>query len=746
MVRRPNSPVRNHRSRSKSAVRSQRSLSVSRHQTSDTQLEEACLHKRHDTLEWLKTFNVSGNQLNLFQVCINGKILFPGLTTLDLSYNNLKMVPSNLSRISGLSVLNLSDNKDIHELPPELGMLSRLWSLSVKGCQLKDPLDSMVNMENCKTVEIVAYLKTILEESKTYRHLRLLILGEDGVGKSLLWESLRGEAIQKRHASQTENVRIAEWKFEAKRSKGETSSGPVGFTAWDFCGQVRVHSKSSFREYYSTHQYFLTRRTLYIVVWRVTDDEMALTNTRAPNASVILVATHVDHVSSNPNKFPSGFLENVEAKVKSRFMISDADKRGLPRVIDLLFVSTKSKHDIKMLLSVIYKCAWEVRIGKERALDQQIPSSYVALMKVYNSNSDKLIGFSYVRFLNFYFSRTLISITFLFKVSRVGFRKSRSSSLIHSFLRISTDDVNVSVEKIMPPRCADIILTFAYNKVHQLRRIYVMSYIPTGFWSRLITRIIGDQNVSQAIEEIFIAQSKQNITLLKDISNGHLKAEWMIWQTGIEMLVKGHSLFVLKQFFSQVINSMSYVLLLPFTICLIYIKKIVMQTDMEGASRLLALVVDLVDTLLEDWYPSLGTRFVHTSEGDLLVNRFVPCSHCASLAGSIERRSYDDADIDTRNDSSSNVRGSKTMGDIRSMRIVHCFSIEECMLAGREFGWLECPSHGGVHMRDIAPDTVVFLDIEGSLQITGENIRRGRMLGRGAFGFVFRANIRMMVC
>jgi len=42
--------------------------------------------------------------------------------------------------------------------------------------------------------------------------------------------------------------------------------------------------------------------------------------------------------------------------------------------------------------------------------------------------------------------------------------------------------------------------------------------------------------------------------------------------------------------------------------------EVVLQPSTEAAARLLALAVDHVDTLLEDWYPTLGTRFVHTSE------------------------------------------------------------------------------------------------------------------------------------
>lgn len=57
-------------------------------------------------------------------------------------------------------------------------------------------------------------------------------------------------------------------------------------------------------------------------------------------------------------------------------------------------------------------------------------------------------------------------------------------------------------------------------------------------------------------------------------------------------------------------------------------RKISLEPAVESLAKLLALTVDHVDTLLEDWYPSIGTRFVHTSEGKYLVTRLIPCPRC----------------------------------------------------------------------------------------------------------------------
>ena len=57
-------------------------------------------------------------------------------------------------------------------------------------------------------------------------------------------------------------------------------------------------------------------------------------------------------------------------------------------------------------------------------------------------------------------------------------------------------------------------------------------------------------------------------------------------------------------------------------------KTFILEPSVESIAKLLALIVDHVDTLLEDWYPSIGTRFVHTSEGKYLVTRLIPCPKC----------------------------------------------------------------------------------------------------------------------
>lgn len=64
----------------------------------------------------------------------------------------------------------------------------------------------------------------------------------------------------------TVGVDISDWVFE-KKIRGHSQHGPVMFRTWDFGGQ---------NEYYATHQYFLSKRSLYIVVWKITDGHQGI--------------------------------------------------------------------------------------------------------------------------------------------------------------------------------------------------------------------------------------------------------------------------------------------------------------------------------------------------------------------------------------------------------------------------------------------------------------------------------------
>lgn len=200
-----------------------------------------------------------------------------------------------------------------------------------------------------------------------------------------------------------------------------------------------------------------------------------------------------------------------------------------------------------------------------------------------------------------------------------------------------------------------------------------MSYFPSGFWSRLITRILADDAIVEIVMT-FISPFKEYMdekifTVLMDV-----QAEWVLWQTGMELRYAGITLLRLKEINYNLKNSPhdyrqykfklkqdgiwctvdlknSAILEIWFPLDTLVIKQpiepvdgeepvgyraIVVEPQPESVPQLLALIIDHIDILLEDWYPTLGTRFVHTSEGKLLVTRLIPCPLCLIGNGDAE--------------------------------------------------------------------------------------------------------------
>ncbi|CAH2210512.1 jg13050, partial [Pararge aegeria aegeria] len=67
--------------------------------------------------------------------------------------------------------------EDITDLPPQMGLLTRLWNLNTVGCSLQEPLRSVVRGGRCRSVDVVGYLRSVLQEAKPYARMKLMVVG-----------------------------------------------------------------------------------------------------------------------------------------------------------------------------------------------------------------------------------------------------------------------------------------------------------------------------------------------------------------------------------------------------------------------------------------------------------------------------------------------------------------------------------------------------------------------------------------
>jgi internalin A len=138
------------------------------------------------------------------------------------------------------------------------------------------------------TAAILAYLQEHLESESKQWASKLLLVGEGGVGKTSLARALLEEPFNTEESS-TSGIEITSLSFRHPCEDGIM----MELSAWDFGGQEIYHA---------THQFFLSNRSLFLVVWNARygfeqgklyywlDTIAAL----APDSPIILVATFID--------------------------------------------------------------------------------------------------------------------------------------------------------------------------------------------------------------------------------------------------------------------------------------------------------------------------------------------------------------------------------------------------------------------------------------------------------------------
>lgn len=190
----------------------------------------------------LTTLYLWGNQLNslppeLFQLT--------NLTLLDLSGNQLTTLPPELFELKNLTKLYLLGNQ-LSSLPPEIVQLTNLTTLHLEGNPLISPPYELAR----QGIEAIREYFTSLEEGgQTLAEVKIILVGEGSSGKTSLTRCLRDERFNP-HEATTHGIRIKDWQLN-------TGSQHIRCKLWDFGGQEIMHA---------THQFFLSRRSLYVLV------------------------------------------------------------------------------------------------------------------------------------------------------------------------------------------------------------------------------------------------------------------------------------------------------------------------------------------------------------------------------------------------------------------------------------------------------------------------------------------------
>jgi small GTP-binding protein len=252
------------------------------------------------------------------------------LTTLDLSISELKRLPAEIGKLTNLTTLDLSSNQ-LRSLPAEIGKLTNLTTLDLSNNQLRSLPAEIVELKNLTTLvlyenplespppeiaergieAIRSYFKSLEVEKQALNEVKVLLVGDGGAGKTSLVKQVLGEEFDK-HEPQTHGINIKDWKVE-----------DIQVHFWDFGGQEIMHA---------THQFFLSKRSLYILVLDGRRDEkteywLKHIESFGGDSPILVVLNKIDE---NPGfEVNRKFLQEKYKSIKSFYRISCAEGVGI---------------------------------------------------------------------------------------------------------------------------------------------------------------------------------------------------------------------------------------------------------------------------------------------------------------------------------------------------------------------------------------------------------------------------------
>jgi internalin A len=259
------------------------------------------------------------------------------LRVLNISHNELTNIPPEIGNLQFLEQLNISYNS-LSSLPQEIQKIKSLKTLYLEDNALPIPPEILRKSNNPKAIFSSYFGKFAGEIKKALDEAKMLVVGQGSVGKTSLVLRLTRKKFNP-NENKTEGIQISHWNVFHADSK-------MKINVWDFGGQEIMHA---------THQFFLTKRSLYLLVLnaRQTQEEnrvevwLKIIQAFGGDSPVIIVGNQVDQHSFDidrtglKKKYPNivSILETSAATgagIEELKAVIAEQVNNLPHVRDLL--------------------------------------------------------------------------------------------------------------------------------------------------------------------------------------------------------------------------------------------------------------------------------------------------------------------------------------------------------------------------------------------------------------------------
>ncbi len=173
------------------------------------------------------------------------------LESLDLSATKLTALPPEIGQLTGLQHLDLNASQ-LTALPSEIGQLTELRHLDLRNTLLPMPVEILANYRD--PAAILGYYQEYLSTyCRPLNEAKMVLVGQGSVGKTSIVNRLLYNAFDPQE-NKTEGIAISRWQIAPESTR---MSSTIRVNIWDFGGQEIMHA---------THQFFLTKRSLYLLV------------------------------------------------------------------------------------------------------------------------------------------------------------------------------------------------------------------------------------------------------------------------------------------------------------------------------------------------------------------------------------------------------------------------------------------------------------------------------------------------
>ncbi|XP_077988732.1 leucine-rich repeat serine/threonine-protein kinase 2-like [Glandiceps talaboti] len=572
------------------------------------------------------------------------------LERLTVSHNRLQEVPKEFGQLTSLTSLDFSHNKAISTIPDELGKLQKLWELPLDGLKLDlDPV-----LLKGRTKDIIGFLNEKLKKAVPHYRIKLMLVGFGARGKSTLLRSLQRIKPVSDVNIATVGVEVKEWKIPVRRGSKKVQyclstwdfAGQEDFYSTHpiFLSQralyLVVYDVSRGPEEVQTLRPWLltiharSPHSPVIVVGTHKDKvpkerkEMFIRDMR----------DRVSNLCSSPG-FPEikGYIEvcgthenpSVEAlrrliidvidgfKVKGQSIMGQMIPHSYVKLGDLISEEARRlaslsqspiiKH--RKLLKLVKDCGLQldedelshaIRFLHESGVVLHYDDPALQLKDLYFVDPEWLCKMMAqivtVREINPFINSQGVMKKADIKILFSGgdFPPSlipQYTRLLQKFeIALPKNEEELLIPCKMPPQRPTKIQLPALTDLGLIHRRYDMPYIPIGFWSRLISRLmLFSQNMIAEVE-------------------AHANPHVEYWKEGIYVCWSEQAFFLVEPLSSK-----------PDTL------EITTPCTKFGM-RLLGQVVDHIDVLIEEWFPGLCE--IDPMLGRIPVQRLVPCPLC----------------------------------------------------------------------------------------------------------------------